>query len=56
MLQIGCGHQFFMHQGVRLIIRAHAPLFHDDFNFFAEFSRRQLQVAHTIGFELHGER
>ena len=52
----GHGHQFFIHQGVWLIIRAHAPLFHDDFNFFAEFSFGQMQVAHTIRFKLHSKR
>ena len=56
MFLINRRHHDFMHQRLRLIIGAHAPLFHDYLDFLAEFLRSQIEVLHPIRFQLHRQR
>ncbi len=56
MLLERVGHQALVEQGMRLVIGAPAPFFHDHFDLFAEFLPAQYQIVHAVCFQLHRQR
>src|SRR5450759_1097189 len=56
MLLINRRHHDFIHQRLRFIVGAHAPLFHDYLDLLAEFLRSQIEVLHPVRFQLHRQR